>query len=214
MVWMCWRMPIHNCLRCSNTLYMYEMGCGMQFERFCSLKDSVVGSFPYTYNTSRISANSPKSGETSVVVTVWVCCHMPINNYLRCSNTLYMYDMDVGCSLKGSIVFTFTSSIISTSSPKSGQTSVVVTVWMCCHMPIHNCLNVERCLIKLPCSIYHVTFSKGKPICVFLFCLLGQSNRAGAMNVRHSGILIHSRMHSSLTKPGLANIPFLLDSQQ
>ncbi len=26
---------------------------------------------------------------------------MPIHNCVRCPNTLYMYDMDVGCSLKG-----------------------------------------------------------------------------------------------------------------
>ena len=55
-----------------------------------------------TLTSSRISVNFPKSGETSVVVTVWVCCHMKIHNCLRCSNTLYMYYIDVGCSLKGS----------------------------------------------------------------------------------------------------------------
>ena len=43
---------------------------------------------------------------TSVMVTVWVCCHIPIHNCLRFSNTLYMYDMDVGCSLKGSTAST------------------------------------------------------------------------------------------------------------
>jgi len=94
----------------------------------------------------------------SVVVMVWVCCHMPIYNCLRCSNSLYMYDMDVGCSLKGStasmrvlwdhfhtvwkilqpqrqcsgIISTLTSSMFSASSPKSGKTSVVVSVWLCC----------------------------------------------------------------------------------
>jgi hypothetical protein len=36
----------------------------MQFERFYSLNNSIVGSFPH------ISVNSPKSGDTSVVVTV------------------------------------------------------------------------------------------------------------------------------------------------
>ncbi len=59
-----------------------------------------------TLTSSRISANSPKSGETSVVVAVWVCCHMPIHNCLKCSNTIYMYDIDVGCSLKGSTAST------------------------------------------------------------------------------------------------------------
>ena len=40
----------------------------MQFERFYPLNDSVVGSFTHLHHM--ISASSPKSGETSVVVTV------------------------------------------------------------------------------------------------------------------------------------------------
>ncbi len=54
-----------------------------------------------TLASGRISANFSKSGEASVVVTVWVSSHMPINNLWRCSNTSYMYDMDMGCILKG-----------------------------------------------------------------------------------------------------------------
>ncbi len=34
---------------------------------------------------------------------------MPIHNCLRCSNTLCMYDIDVGCSLKGSTPSTIVS---------------------------------------------------------------------------------------------------------
>jgi hypothetical protein len=52
------------------------------------------------------SASSPKSGETSVLVMVWVCSHMPIHHNWRCSNTLYAYDVNVECSLKGSTVST------------------------------------------------------------------------------------------------------------
>jgi hypothetical protein len=33
---------------------------------------------------------------------VWEGSHMPIHNLRRCSNTSYMYDIDIGCSLKGS----------------------------------------------------------------------------------------------------------------
>ena len=70
-------------------------------------------------------------------------------------------------------------------------------------------------VIKLPCSIYIMLyFQKGRQNFVFLFRLLGKSNRAGAINDRYSGILIHSWMHSSLTRPGLADIHFLLDSQR
>ena len=32
----------------------------------------------------------------------WMCIHMPIPNSWGCSNTLYRYDMDMRCSLKGS----------------------------------------------------------------------------------------------------------------
>ncbi len=55
-----------------------------------------------TLASGRISANFPKSREASVVVTVWVWGHMPIHILRRCSNTSHMYDMDMGCSLKGS----------------------------------------------------------------------------------------------------------------
>ena len=42
----------------------------MQFERFYSLNDSVL--IVFTFTSSMISVNSPKSGETSVVVVVTV----------------------------------------------------------------------------------------------------------------------------------------------
>ena len=46
-----------------------------------------------TLTSPRVSASSPKSGEMSVVVTVWECCHMPFQHYnWRCSNTLYAFD--------------------------------------------------------------------------------------------------------------------------
>ncbi len=55
-----------------------------------------------TLASGRISANFPTSGEASVVVMVWVWRYMPIHNLRRCSNTSYRYDIDMGCSLKGS----------------------------------------------------------------------------------------------------------------
>jgi hypothetical protein len=59
-----------------------------------------------TPTSHRLSANSPKSGVTSVVVTEWMCIHMSIHNSWRCSNTSYRYDIDVMCSLKGSTAST------------------------------------------------------------------------------------------------------------
>jgi len=80
---------------------------------------------------------------------------------------------------------------------------------------INGIQNVKRYLIKLPCSIYIMLhFQKGRRNFFFLFRLLGQSNRAGAINDCYLGILIHSWMHTSLTRPGLADIHFLLDSQR
>ena len=107
-VWVCCHMPIHNCVRYSNTLCMYAMDVG------CSLKSSMVsttaswhGHHTYITKNNDFSPPSPIYGEMSVVVTVWgMCCHMPIHNCLRCSNTLHMYDIDVGCSLKGSTAST------------------------------------------------------------------------------------------------------------
>jgi hypothetical protein len=66
-----------------------------------------------------------------------------------------MYDIDVGCSFEGSttsvIVYwdhfhIYIIYMISENFPKSGETSVVATVRMCSHMPIHNCL---RCSYTL-----------------------------------------------------------------
>jgi hypothetical protein len=59
-----------------------------------------------TLTSPRLSANSPKYGETSVVVTEWMCIHMSVHNSWMCSITSYRYDMDVMCSLKGSTVST------------------------------------------------------------------------------------------------------------
>ena len=61
----------------------------------------------FTHPWPRISANSPKSGQIFVVLAVWMCIHNPIHISRRCPNTLHMYGMDVGCSLKG-----YTSSTI------------------------------------------------------------------------------------------------------
>ncbi len=59
-----------------------------------------------TLASGRISAYSHKSGEVSVMVTLWVWSHMPIHNLRRCSNTSYMYHVDMGCNLKGSTAST------------------------------------------------------------------------------------------------------------
>ncbi len=59
---------------------------------------------------------------------------MPIHNLRMCSNTSYMYHMDMGCSLKvlqpqlmhSGMVCTLASGRISANFQKSGEVSVVV----------------------------------------------------------------------------------------
>ncbi len=78
----------------------------------------------------------------------------------RCSNILCMYDMDVVCIFKvlqsqpwrsSIMVYTLRCPRIPANSPKSGETSVVVTVWVCNHMLIHISW---RCLKHLMCAWY------------------------------------------------------------
>jgi hypothetical protein len=45
--------------------------------------------FYFVLSMQPLARSSPKSGDTSVVVKVQMCCHMPINNCLRCSNRLH-----------------------------------------------------------------------------------------------------------------------------
>jgi hypothetical protein len=91
----------------------------------------------------RISANSPKSGEASVVVMLWMCSHMPFHNCQRCSNTLCMtwmwnvvWKVLQSQPLHRCTVFTLESPRISAKSLIDGQTSMGVTLWVCSHMSI------------------------------------------------------------------------------
>jgi hypothetical protein len=61
---------------------------------------------------------------------------MPIQKLRRCSNASYMYDMDMGCSVKvlqpqpkgSGMIFKLASGRISANFSKSGEASVVVRV--------------------------------------------------------------------------------------
>ena len=55
---------------------------------------------------NRILASCSKFGTTVVVVMVWGGIIMPIHNIRRCSKTLSMHTIDVGCSLKWFIAST------------------------------------------------------------------------------------------------------------
>ena len=59
-------------------------------------------SLPFMLPRIRISAKSPKSWVLVVVLIVWVGIHiMAIYSCRRCTNTLFMYEMNVMNSLKG-----------------------------------------------------------------------------------------------------------------
>ena len=70
----------------------------MQFERFYSLNESVVGSF-HTYIIYDFSKLSQILGNLcgGNGVSVLPYAHPQL---FKVFNTLYMYDIDVGCSLK------------------------------------------------------------------------------------------------------------------
>ena len=79
--------------------FMYNMDMG------CSCKDSTASTTSYgiicTHKSCRLLAISPKSG--GMVGITGMCIQMPIHHLRRCWITFYMHDMDLRCSLKGSI---------------------------------------------------------------------------------------------------------------
>ncbi len=126
-MWMWGHMPILNLRRCSTPYIGMPWTWDTDWKVLqLQSKRSVMVS---TLALGRIKANLSKSGESSVVVTVWEWCHMPIHNLRRRSNTSYMYDMDMGKSLKvlqpksmcSGMVCTPASGRISANFPKSGE---------------------------------------------------------------------------------------------
>ena len=88
-----------------HQIYVYD-GCGMQFERFYNLSHSAVTWFWPVHRHLGFQPTHLALGETFVVVMVWVCVHIHIHSIHSFSITLYVYMMDVGCSLKGSTAST------------------------------------------------------------------------------------------------------------
>ncbi len=104
MVWVWSHMPIHNLRRCSTSHICIIWTCDAVWKVL--QPQPKHSGMVCTLAAGRISANSHKSGELSVVVTVWMWSHMPIYNLRRCSNTSYISDIHMGCSLKGSTAST------------------------------------------------------------------------------------------------------------
>ena len=80
-------------------------GYGMLCERFYILNHSLLAWFTHLH-CLRFHHNYPKSNKTYLMGIVWWCSFMPIHKSWRCANTLYMYEMDVRCNLKGFITST------------------------------------------------------------------------------------------------------------
>jgi hypothetical protein len=63
--------------------------------------------FAESHHDLALQPTLPNLGKHPVVVIVWVYSHMPIHNSWRClhfTHLIYMYEMDVGCSSKGTLV--------------------------------------------------------------------------------------------------------------
>ncbi len=69
----------------------------MQFERFYSLNQSAWFAHLHRVGFQRSLTNLGICGGIDVNVS-----RMPIHSLRRCSNTSYGYEIDMGCSLKGS----------------------------------------------------------------------------------------------------------------
>ena len=76
-------------------------------------------------------ARTPKSDPSSVGITVWDYCHMPMDSISMCLSTLYMSNMDAGSSLRWLSASTMTQwhHFDSTSEP-APQNLAQVVVWI------------------------------------------------------------------------------------
>ncbi len=102
----CLRLPPFSHKQHINMLkhFVYVLcGCRKHFELAVSLNHDVMTSF-WLHKWPR----TPKSEPSSVGITVWGYCYMPMDSILMCSNTLNMSNMDAGSSLSWLSVSTMT----------------------------------------------------------------------------------------------------------
>ncbi len=85
-------------------------------------------------------ARTPKS-EPIVWITIWGCCHVPMDSISMCSNTLHMPNMDVRSSLR--CLSASTNDIMPSlwlhkrpRTSKSEPSSVGITIKGYCNMPM------------------------------------------------------------------------------
>ena len=76
----------------------------MQSAGLTSLNHDIMASYPL-----RLTPISQNLGPPSADVSVQGRIHEPIHSILRCSNTLYIYNVKVGCSQRGLPASTMTS---------------------------------------------------------------------------------------------------------
>ncbi len=72
-----------------------QCGCRKQFEVAVSLNHDVMTSF-WLHKWPK----TPKCEPSSVGMTIWCYCHVPMDTIWMCSNTFYMSNVDVGSSLR------------------------------------------------------------------------------------------------------------------
>ena len=83
--------------QCAQTLFICLMWMyRKQFELAVSLNHDVMTSF-WLHKWPRTRKNP---GPSWVGISVWGCYYVPMDSILMCSNTLYMFNVDVGSSLR------------------------------------------------------------------------------------------------------------------
>ncbi len=100
-----------------------QYGCRKQFDLVANLNHDVM-----TSCWLHKWLITPKYEPSSVGITIWGYCHIPMDSISICSNTFYMYDVDARSRLNHDVMTSFWLHKWPTT-PKFEPISVGITVW-------------------------------------------------------------------------------------
>ncbi len=127
-------MPLDSISMCSNNFYMCNVEAGSSLRWLSASTMTLCNRFwlhtrPWT----------PKSDPSSVGITVWGYCHMPMESISICSNTLYLSNVDAWEAVE--VAVSFNHDVMTSfwlhkwpRTPKYEPSSVGITVWGNCCM--------------------------------------------------------------------------------
>ncbi len=123
-----WVLASKKCIKVKNECFSlgFTVSQGRTICLMSMRKAAWVGCQPQPWHNDR----TLKSDPSSVGITIWDYCHIPMYSISMCSNTLYMSNMDVGSSLRwlSASTMTLCNHFDSTSDPEPQNLSQVVWV--------------------------------------------------------------------------------------